>query len=167
MPTGSVHVIILVIARFFVDHHLHFGLLLGYLGLPARSVTDHLEILAILTTLVSNLPWTPAQFVSLQFRIPSFITILLMMSQKIILFALPLQYSARPMARLHVAMVEPIWMVLSVRPNSIILASFRLVYHLVHRQCLAVFQVQAFIIRVVTSLIMTMGWVHVIVIIRK
>jgi hypothetical protein len=55
-PTGSVHVSILVIARFFVDHHLHLGLLLGYLGLPARLVTDHLKFLAILTTLVSNLP---------------------------------------------------------------------------------------------------------------
>jgi hypothetical protein len=56
MTTESVHVSLLVIARFLMDHHLHLGLLLGYLALPGRLVTDHLEIVAILTTLVSNLP---------------------------------------------------------------------------------------------------------------
>lgn len=164
MSMGAVHVIILVIAEFFVDHHLHLGLLLGYPGLPARLVTDHLEFMAIPTAVVSNLLWTPAQFVSLQFHIPTFITILVMTSQQIILFARLLQDPARPMARLHVAMVEPIWMVLPVRPHSITVVPLWLVYRLAHRRCLAVFEAQAFIIRVVMSLIMSMGWVHVIII---
>ena len=133
MSMGAVHVIILVIAEFFVDHHLHLGLLLCYPGLPTRLVMDRLEFLAILTTLVSNLHWTPAQFVSLQFHIPTFITILLMTSQQIILFARLLQDPARPMAHLHVAMVEPIWMVLPVRPHSITVVPLWLVYRLAHR----------------------------------